>query len=229
MEESDLGSIQRVTADQLPILSGLSIKRLVLNPARCVPALACQCQRADLLHLRHLAGVRARQLQRVLVVHRRSGEMFHIDSGSLHHIENIGRTLPSSSWHSGNERPEDFGFGAAFGAMTDAVLGNTYDLPASDFAKIRRDTTDRRLAARTGDPVVPPSAYFNDPHKFAVEAQSPPLGSAVGSARLARVQYWPALKDLSMYSLRIREDGMREPHWHPITAEMGYVATAAPG
>ena len=55
--------------------------------------------------------------------------------------------------------------------MTDAVLGNTYDLPASDFAKIRRDTTDRRLAARTGDPVVPPSAYFNDPHKFAVEAR----------------------------------------------------------
>jgi oxalate decarboxylase len=52
---------------------------------------------------------------------------------------------------------------------------------------------------------------------------SPPVGVAVGSARTARLQYWPALKDLSMYSLRIREDGMREPHWHPITAEMGYV------
>ena len=26
-----------------------------------------------------------------------------------------------------------------------------------------------------------------------------------------------------MYSLRIREDDMREPHWHPITAELGYV------
>ena len=25
-----------------------------------------------------------------------------------------------------------------------------------------------------------------------------------------------------MHSLRIREGGMREPHWHPITAEMGY-------
>src|ERR1700719_2801061 len=47
--------------------------------------------------------------------------------------------------------------------------------------------------------------------------------TAVASARLARVQFWPALKDLSMYSLRIREDGMREPHWHPVTAEMGYV------
>jgi oxalate decarboxylase len=56
-----------------------------------------------------------------------------------------------------------------------------------------------------------------------VEAQSPPIGIAVGSAQLARLQFWPALKDLSMYSLRIREDGMGEPHWHPITAEMGYV------
>ena len=94
-------------------------------------------------------------------------------------------------------------------------------MPASDFAKIRRDTTDRKLAARAGDPDVPSTAHFDDPHKFAVEAQSPPVGIAVGSARLARLQFWPALKDLSMYSLRIREDGMREPHWHPITAESG--------
>ncbi len=26
-----------------------------------------------------------------------------------------------------------------------------------------------------------------------------------------------------MYRLRIRANGMREPHWHPVTAEMGYV------
>ncbi|HEY9264316.1 MAG TPA: cupin domain-containing protein, partial [Mycobacterium sp.] len=35
--------------------------------------------------------------------------------------------------------------------------------------------------------------------------------------------YWPVLEDMSMYSLRVTEDGMREPHWHPVTAEMGYV------
>jgi oxalate decarboxylase len=153
--------------------------------------------------------------------------MFHVDSGSLHHIENIGDEPAEFILAFRSERPEDFGLGAAFGAMTDAVLGNTYDLPASDFATIRRDTTDRRLAARVGDPSVPSNAHFNDPHKFAVEAQSPPVGSAVGSARLARVGFWPALKDMSMYSLRIREDGMREPHWHPITAEMGYVASGS--
>ena len=228
VEESDLGSIQRVTADQLPILSGLSIKRLVLNPG----AMRTPHWHANANELTYC--VSGTSLVSVLDSGSQfssftvgPGEMFHVDSGSLHHIENIGQDAAEFILAFRHERPEDFGFGAAFGAMTDAVLGNTYDLPASDFAKIRRDTTDRRIAARTGDPVVPPSAHFNDPHKFAVEAQSPPVGSAVGSARLARVQYWPALKDLSMYSLRIREDGMREPHWHPITAEMGYVATGS--
>jgi oxalate decarboxylase len=152
-----------------------------------------------------------------------AGEMFHIDSGSLHHIENIGTDVAEFIIAFRSERPQDFGLGAAFGAMTDAVLGNTYDLDAADFAGIRRSNADRALAGRVGDPVVPANARFSDPHKFGIEDQHPPLGNAVGSARLGRVQFWPALKDLSMYSLRIREDGMREPHWHPVTAEMGYV------
>src|SRR5207342_598033 len=69
-----------------------------------------------------------------------AGQMFHADSGSLHHIENIGTDVAEFIIVFRNERPEDFGFGATFGAFTDAVLGNTYDLPASDLATIHRDT-----------------------------------------------------------------------------------------
>lgn len=228
IEESDLGSIRRVTADNLPILSGLSIKRLVINPG----AMRTPHWHANANELAYCVSGKSfvsildsgSQFSSFTIS---AGEMFHVDSGSLHHIENIGEEPAEFILAFRHERPEDFGLGAAFGAMTDSVLGNTYDLPASDFATIRRDTTDRRLAARVGAPSVPSTAYFNDPHKFGVEAQTPPVGSAVGSARLARVQFWPALKDMSMYSLRIREDGMREPHWHPITAEMGYVASGS--
>ena len=224
VEESDLGSIRRVTADSFPILKGMSIKRVLINPG----AMRTPHWHANANELTYC--VSGTSLVSVLDTYSQfssftisAGEMFHIDSGSLHHIENIGDEVAEFIIAFRSERPEDFGLGAAFGAMTDAVLGNTYDLPAADFAKLRRDTTDRALAAREGDPVVPPTAHFGDPHKFGVEAQTPQIGLAVGSARLARVQLWPALKDLSMYSLRIREDGMREPHWHPITAEMGYV------
>jgi hypothetical protein len=103
------------------------------------------------------------------------------------------------------------------------LRNDTYDLDAADFAAIRRNLADPSIVARTGDPVVPSTAHFDDPHKLGVEAMTPPVTAAVGSARTARVQFWPALKDLSMYSLRIRDDGMREPHWHPVTAEMGFV------
>lgn len=228
VEESDLGSLRRVTADTLPILAGMSIKRIVLNPG----AMRTPHWHANANELTYC--VSGTSLVSVLDSYSRfssftvgAGEMFHIDSGSLHHIENIGEEPAEFILAFRSERPEDFGLAASFGAMTDAVLGNTYDLPAADFAAMRRGTDDRRLARRSGAPSVPSTARFDDPHKFAVEAQSPAIGVAVGSARLARAQYWPALKDLSMYSLRIREDGMREPHWHPVTAEMGYVHRGA--
>lgn len=64
-------------------------------------------------------------------------------------------------------------------------------------------------------------------HLFDVEGQNAPLSYACGSAHLARRQFWAALDDISMYSLRIADDGMREPHWHPVTAEMGYVVSGA--
>lgn len=232
VEESDLGSMRRVTADNLPILKGLSIKRVLLNPG----AMRTPHWHANANELTYC--VRGTALVSILDDHSSfssfivtAGQMFHAASGSLHHIENIGDDVAEFIIAFRNERPEDFGFGATLGAFSDAVLGNTYDLPASDMAKIRRHTrtlppkplADRKLAARVGTPDIPAKAYFNDPHKFDIEAQAPGLNYVSGSARFARSQFWPVLEDISMYSLRVTEDGMREPHWHPVTAEMGYV------
>jgi oxalate decarboxylase len=85
---------------------------------------------------------------------------------------------------------------------------------------------------------------YPNKYKFDVEKMSPPLNVADGSAKMATKQFWPVLGDsqleysnnvyrlfsfvfhlalISMFSLRIATTGMREPHWHPETAEMGYV------
>ncbi|OFJ51225.1 cupin domain-containing protein [Mycolicibacterium grossiae] len=224
VEESDLGSMRRVTADTLPILRNLSIKRVLLNPG----AMRTPHWHANANELTYCVSGTA--LVSMLDDHSRfstfvitAGQMFHAASGALHHIENIGDDVAEFVIAFRHERPEDFGLGATFGAFSDAVLGNTYDLPAADLARIRRDTADHKLAARVGAPEIPASAYLNDPHKFDVEAQSPGLNYVSGNARFARDQFWPVLQDMSMYSLRVAEDGMREPHWHPVTAEMGYV------
>jgi oxalate decarboxylase len=152
------------------------------------------------------------------------GQMFHIESGSLHYLENLSdteRAVVIICFR--HERPEDFSLHGSFGAMSNAVLGNTYGLKSAEFEGIQRDTTTKYIVKREGSCHVPRSAAFENPHKFDVEKMSAPVSIDIGSARTARSQFWPALKNMAMYSLTIEEDGMREPHWHPKTGEMGYV------
>jgi oxalate decarboxylase len=109
VEQSDLGSITRVTADTLPILSGMSIKRIVINPgAMRTPHWHANCN--ELTY--YVSGT---SLVSVLDTYSKfssftisAGEMFHIDSGSLHHIENIGEQSAEFVLSFRSERPEDF-------------------------------------------------------------------------------------------------------------------------
>jgi hypothetical protein len=95
---------------------------------------------------------------------------------SQHPSPRVLRAVCTPHWHANADELTYCAFG-------DAVLGNTYDLPAADLAKIHRSTVDRKLAARVGDPVIPSGAYFSDPHEFDVEAQEPGLNYATGWPR----------------------------------------------
>jgi oxalate decarboxylase len=222
--ESPLGSVRQVDATSLGVLKNLSIKHIVLTPGAIrephwnvnANALTYVLAGEVLISVLDTANVFG-------TFTAKTGQMFAIKSGSVHHIENIGETDAEVIVGLRNELPTEFSLAASFGAMTDSVLGNTYSLPSSSFAPISRDTSTKHLVMRHGDAVVPASAGLPDPHKFDVEAQTPPTNFPYGTARLARKNFWPALENISMYSLRIEEDGMREVHWHPITGEMGYI------
>jgi oxalate decarboxylase len=68
------------------------------------------------------------------------------------------------------------------------------------------------------------TSCHQDPHKLDVEGSEPaPQREGIGDARLAKQSTWPTLKTMAMYSLRVEDTAMREPHWHPVTAELGYV------
>jgi oxalate decarboxylase len=148
--------------------------------------------------------------------------MYHVESGAIYHIENIGDVPVEIIAALRTARPVHFSLLNSFNAMTDAVLGNTYDLPSAAF-----DVFDRHDAAqvvrRDGPVRIPDTAGLPNAHLFDIEGQIAPLSSPYGTAKFARSQYWAALDDLSMYSLTVGGTGMREPHWHPVTAELGYV------
>lgn len=224
VHRSDLGSVTQVNADDLPILKGLSIKRLTLAPG----AIRAPHWHANCVELGYCLTGEA--LVTVLgtgdfysTFTIGTGQMFHIPSGALHSIENIGATQATFVIAFRHERPEDFSLQGTFGAMSDAALGNAYGLPSSAFAGIAKTTEGAYLIKREGPPAIPAGADREAAHKFDIEGQPATLHPSYGAVRLARAQFWPALTDIAMYSLRLSRNGMREPHWHPETAEMGYV------
>ena len=222
--ENELGSVTQLDAGSLPILSGLSMKRIVLEPGAIrepqwnvnANQLA-YCVSGTVL----VATLGNGDSFSSFVVG--PGQMYHVESGAVYHIENVGDTRAELILALRNEHPQHFSVRSSFNAMTDAVLGNTYDLPASAFAAFDRSPAGQ-IVRRRGAADIPSTAGLPNARLFDVEGQHAPLSYAYGHARLARKQFWAALDDLSMYSLQIKENGMREPHWHPVTAEMGYVA-----
>ena len=222
--ESGLGSVTQLNAHSFPVLDRLSIKRLLLEPGSIrEPHWHANASELTYCVSGHLMVGMLGDLNAFSSFTIGPGQMFHAPSGSIHHIENIGDETAELIVAFRHERPEDFSFRAALGAMSDAVLGNTFGLPASAFEPVSLDTKTAYLLKRDGPPGEPPLSGDDHPLRFDLEAQEAPIDSAAGSARVARVDAWPALTDISMYSLRITTEGMREPHWHPETAEMGYV------
>lgn len=224
VHDDALGSIRRLSADEFPLLERISIKRMLLAPGS-IREPHWHANANELGHV--LAGTVLITIvdngDAVSTIAVAAGQMFHIGSGALHAIENIGDGDAELVIVFSHERPQDFSLHAAFGAMSNAVLGNTYDLASEAFAGLKRDTGAPYLVQRHGPAVVPDGAWYADAHRFDIEAQSPPVDFPYGQARVSRSQFWPALRNLSMYSLRVADDGMREPHWHPETAELGYV------
>ncbi|ESY68907.1 cupin domain-containing protein [Mesorhizobium opportunistum] len=219
------GFITHMDGADLPMLRGLSMRHLLLRP---------QGLREPHWHANaHELGycLRGKALITIAGNHAERecftvapGEMFFVPSGAMHSIENIGDGNAEFVLAFSHEKPEDFGIKAAFGAMTDAVLGNTYDLPASAFARLERLTPSGNIVAVARQPIVEEQARHVNRYKYSVEATPPQIDFPAGTAHTTKAALWPVLQDIAMFSVTISQKGMREPHWHPRTAEMGYVA-----
>jgi len=151
------------------------------------------------------------------------GEMFYVPSGYLHHIENIDKEDFELILAFSDDEPEDFGLSASVGSMTNNVLGNTWGIKAKRLSKLKRSSKKILIGKKKNFNTVPEYSHFPCAYKLNLEGSNPLLQNKGGSAKVARKSTWSLLQNLSMYSLRITDKGMREPHWHPITAEMGFV------
>jgi oxalate decarboxylase len=153
------------------------------------------------------------------------GGAFLIPSGALHAIENVGKETAELILQFSHEEPEDFGLSRAFGTFSDAVLGNTWDVSSKHFQSVKRRKKESFIVKLAKSTPIPQEFLYTSSYQFALEESAPLISNAGGSAKVARHNVWPVLRKQALYSLILTGRGMREPHWHPETAEMGYVAS----
>ncbi len=219
------GNLNRVDANDMHRMKRLSIRRLQLSP-RGIREPHWHTNANELgycLQGEHLVTIAGNHSTRHSFTIS-PGEMFFVPSGALHHLENIGSQEGEIILGFSHERPEDFGLSGTFGSFTDAVLGNTFGLPASAFANIQRTSKDTGIGRRTTSAAaLELQQRETSPYKFTVERNLPEISSPAGIAHLAESSFWPILEDIAMFSVDLTHQGMRELHWHPQTAEMGYI------
>src|SRR5277367_1602145 len=120
--DSELGSVTQIDAGSLPILRHLSIKRVILEPGAIrepqwnvnANQLA-YCVSGTVL----VATFGNTDSFSSFVV--RPGQMYHVESGAIYHIENVGETRAELILALRSERPQHFGLRSSFSAMTNAV------------------------------------------------------------------------------------------------------------
>ncbi len=222
--KTEAGYRIEATKENFPLLNGMSFYRLVLYPnAVREPHWHANadelgyCLAGKILISLYGTG----NLKQSFLVSE--GEAFFIPSGTLHAIENVSKEASEAILQFSHEEPEDFGLSSVFGMFSNAVLGNTWASSSQVFQSFKHSTKEVFITLRKEPAVIPSESRYSSIYRFNLEGSSPLVANEGGTARVARENTWPILKRQALYSLLLTGEGMREPHWHPKTAEMGFV------
>ncbi len=224
-DEKAIGGM-RIRADKanFPILKGMSLYKLILVPNGVrephwhanADELGYCLKGSALISLYDTKDAKATFLVE-------EGDLFLIPSGALHAIENVSDKVSEFILNFNHESVEDFSISSMLGVFSDAVLGNTWGVKSEVFHSLERSLTPTFATLTKNHAPVSEDSCYTSPYRYSLKKAEPILESAAGSVKMARQNFWPILKNQALYSLLLTNQGMREPHWHPETAELGYV------
>jgi len=224
-EKTAAGVRIKANKQNFPILQGMSLYKLILNPNGIrephwhanADELGYCLSGEVLITLYHTGDKKATFLVQ-------PGQVFLIPSGALHCLENVGSQAAELILNFSHENTEDFNLSTTLGAFSDAVLGNVWQVPGAYFNSLKRSSTAPIFAAiRTSSAIIPEEARYTTPYRYNLDGSQPILTNSEGIVRTARQNVWPIVSKQALYSLTLTGQGMRDPHWHPETAELGYI------
>lgn len=220
--ERDGGVRIDVTAEQMPILEGIALATLNLEPG----AAREPHWHPNAAELSYCLEGEARTTivepgGRRVSMAIEPGDLVFVPPGYVHDIETTSGSGASFLVAFSDERYEDLSLTESTAAMPAHVLAATFGVGRDAFRwvqPVERPAFIARPAAEA-EPPEPPAG----PYRFQLERLEPHVANAGGSLIFGRQDDFPVLDGLAMYSLRMNGRAVREPHWHPNAAELNYL------
>jgi oxalate decarboxylase len=166
------------------------------------------------------------------------GEIVFVPQGFMHDIENISNEEAKFIIAHGNEQPTTIGISGSVGSMPNKVMNKTFGInpPNTFFNGFNNNSTEdivtglKKTTTSTTNSNNILQSGINIPdvtnsYKFNVEGIPPQIQTPGGTVAKANTNSFPILNgsNLSFFSLIVKPNGIREPHWHPNASELGYV------
>lgn len=158
------------------------------------------------------------------------GEIFFIPQGFMHDIENISNNEAKFVLAFNNERPTTLGLSGSVGSMSDRIMNKTFGIksPNTFFNGFNKNSSNDVVIGSKPDKVLesePTIAKIPNFHKYNIEGTPPQIQTAGGTVSKANANSFPILRGskLAFFSLIMKPNAIREPHWHPNASELGYV------
>lgn len=150
------------------------------------------------------------------------GEIAFVPRGYLHHVENLGNNPLRMLICFDNESPEDLNLSSSVGVMPNHALGATFKQDSSFFSTFKKGSKDFFIGQLEKSTPLQPS-YATNRFKMNIEAINPQVQTAGGWVKMSNGYSLATLEGLALFSLSLKKNGVREPHWHPNAAELNYL------
>lgn len=150
------------------------------------------------------------------------GDIAFVPAGFMHHIENVGGASLKMLIAFNHEEPEDLEISSGISAMNDRVLGSTLNAKAEFFETFAK-TIEPIFISEESKAAVPTLPMTTNRYKMRLEAIQPQVTTAGGTVKMSNGTLLPTMQGIAMFSLYLKKNGIREPHWHPNAHELNYL------
>jgi oxalate decarboxylase len=149
-----------------------------------------------------------------------SGSTSFVPMGAAHYIRNTGLEVLHLITGFSNEQPEHISFSNSLGDIPRNLLAQNFELPTQSFPVLPQQ--HEQFLVKVGQ-VSPTGASSSSP--YTVNIKDIPRATYDGGFLITvSPQFIAALDEIALIYLQGKPGVLREPHWHPNVAELGYYA-----